>query len=283
MSVRIIIDSTTDVSPAYQNRVRVVPLTIRFGDTELIDGVTVSRQRFYEMLVESDELPTTSQASPAAFEREYASAAQAGDSAVVLTISAQLSGTHQSACIAAQDFENVVVVDSQSATIGAGILAQYAVDCAERGMSAAEIAARLEEKRDDVCVIALLDTLEYLKRGGRISKTAAIAGGLLNLKPVASIENGRVTVIGKARGSRQGNNLLMQKIRDCGGVDFDLPLLLGYTGLSDALLRKYMEDSRAVWEGHADDLPQVQVGSVIGTHGGPGAVVAAFFRKGSRA
>ena len=209
MSVRIIIDSTTDVSPAYQNRVRVVPLTIRFGDTELIDGVTVSRQRFYEMLVESDELPTTSQASPAAFEREYASAAQAGDSAVVLTISAQLSGTHQSACIAAQDFENVVVVDSQSATIGAGILAQYAVDCAERGMPAAEIAARLEEKRDDVCVIALLDTLEYLKRGGRISKTAAIAGGLLNLKPVASIENGRVNIIGKARGSRQGNNLLI--------------------------------------------------------------------------
>ena len=202
---------------------------------------------------------------------------------MVLTISAQLSGTHQSACIAAQDFENVVVVDSQSATIGAGILAQYAVDCAERGMSAAEIAARLEEKRDDVCVIALLDTLEYLKRGGRISKTAAIAGGLLNLKPVASIENGRVTVIGKARGSRQGNNLLMQKIRDCGGVDFDLPVLLGYTGLSDTLLRKYMEDSRAVWEGHADTLPQVQVGSVIGTHGGPGAVVAAFFRKGSRA
>ena len=134
-----------------------------------------------------------------------------------------------------------------------------------------------------MCVIALLDTLEYLKRGGRISKTAAIAGGLLNLKPVASIENGRVTVIGKARGSRQGNNLLMQKIRDCGGVDFDLPVLLGYTGLSDALLRKYMEDSRAVWEGHADALPQVQVGSVIGTHGGPGAVVAAFFRTGSKA
>lgn len=283
MSVRIIIDSTTDVSPACQDRVHVVPLTIRFGDTELIDGVTVSRQKFYEMLVESDVLPTTSQATPAAFEREFAAAAQVGDSAVVLTISAQLSGTYQSACIAAQDFENVVVVDSRSATIGAGILAQYAADCAAKGMSAAEIAARLEEKRDDVCVIALLDTLEYLRRGGRISKTAAIAGGLLNLKPVVSIENGQLSVIGRARGSRQGNNLLMQKIRGCGGVDFDLPVLLGYTGLSDALLRKYMEDSRAVWEGHADALAQVQVGSVIGTHGGPGAVVAAFFRRGAEA
>ena len=97
MSVRIIIDSTTDVAPACQDRVRVIPLTIRFGDTELIDGVTVSRQKFYEMLVESDVLPTTSQATPAAFEREFAAAAQAGDSAVVLTISAQLSGTYQSA------------------------------------------------------------------------------------------------------------------------------------------------------------------------------------------
>lgn len=283
MSVRILIDSTTDVSAAYERRVHVVPLTVRFGETELIDGITVSRQKFYEMLVESDALPTTSQATPAAFQKEYEAAARADDSVVALTLSAQLSGTYQSACIAAQAYENVTVVDSQSASIGAGILAEYAVDCAAQGLSAAEIVARVEAKRSDVCVIALLDTLEYLKRGGRISKTAALAGGLLNLKPVISIENGAVAVIGRARGSRQGNNLLMQKIRDNGGVDFDLPVLLGYTGLSDALLRKYMLDSRAVWEGHEDALAQVQVGSVIGTHGGPGAVVAAFFRRGAEA
>lgn len=280
MSVRIIIDSTTDVSEAYRSRLHIVPLTVRFGDWELIDGVTVSRQKFYELLVESDALPTTSQATPADFQREYERAKLAGDEAVVLTISAKLSGTYQSACVAAQEYSNITVVDSGSATIGAGILAEYAVDCAERGMTAEEIAARLEARRSDVCVIALLDTLEYLRRGGRISKTAAIAGGLLNIKPVISIENGEVVMAGKARGSRQGNNLLIQKIRENCGVNFDLPVLLGYTGLSDALLKKYIEDSRAIWEEHSEALSCVQVGSVVGTHGGPNAVVAAFFRRG---
>ena len=220
MSVQIIVDSTVDLPQRCLDKVRVVPLTIRFGEEEWVDGVTITKQRFYERLVESDQLPTTSQATPAAFAGVFEEVARAGDSAVVLTISSKLSGTYQSACLAAEAYPNIFVVDTQTAAIGSGILAEYALTCAAGGMPAAALAQHLREKRDDVCLVALLDTLEYLKRGGRISKTVAFAGGLLNIKPVITVQDGEVVLIGKARGSRQGNNLLVEKIRATGGIDF---------------------------------------------------------------
>ena len=280
MSVRIIVDSTTDLTPEVQARMRVVPLTIHFGEEEYIDGVTITGREFYEKLVESEVLPTTSQATPFAFEKEFRQAVEEGDEVFCLTISSTLSGTYQSACIAAEEFPGkVFVVDSQNVAIGAGILAQYALEQAQKGLSAEEIAWKVMQKRDSVRIVALLDTLEFLKRGGRISKTAAIAGSLLSIKPVLCVKDGEIQVVGKARGSRQGNNLLIQEIRKSGGVDFDKPVLLVYTGLSDALLLKYMEDSRALWADHRDSLPYALVGSVVGTHAGPGAVAVAFFAR----
>ena len=279
MNVRIIIDSSVDIAERFRQDVKIVPLTIHFGEEELIDGLTIDKQRFYERLVECDELPRTSQANPTAFQKVFEEVTQAGEEAVVITLSSELSGTFQSACLAVQDYDNIYVVDSKNAAIGSGILTEYAIACAKKGMSAREIAEELERKKEDVCLIALLDTLEYLKKGGRISKTVAFAGGVLNIKPVVTIQDGKVEVIGKARGSRQGNNLLVEKIQESGGIDFDMPILLGYTGLSDALLKKYMEDSRDLWQEQAESLDSTLVCSVIGTHVGPGVVAAAFFRK----
>lgn len=280
MSVRIIVDSSTDVGEQYRSRIEVVPLTLHFGDQEYFDGVTIDKQEFYRKLVESDVLPTTSQATPAMFDSVFREVAAAGDSAVVICLSSKLSGTYQSACIAAEDYENIYVVDSLSVAIGTGVLAEYAVRCAEEGMPASLIASLVTQKREDICVIALLDTLEYLKKGGRISKTVAFAGGVLNIKPVVTVTEGEVALIGKARGSRNGNNLLVEKIRQAGGVDFTLPVLLGYTGLSSALLDKYVEDSRELWKDALEEIPRSLLCSVIGTHVGPGAVAAAFFKKG---
>lgn len=280
MSVRIIVDSSTDVGEQYRSRIEVVPLTLHFGDQEYFDGVTIDKQEFYRKLVESDVLPTTSQATPAMFDSVFREVAAAGDSAVVICLSSKLSGTYQSACIAAEDYENIYVVDSLSVAIGTGVLAEYAVRCAEEGMPASLIASLVTKKREDICVIALLDTLEYLKKGGRISKTVAFAGGVLNIKPVVTVTEGEVALIGKARGSRNGNNLLVEKIRQAGGVDFTLPVLLGYTGLSSALLDKYVEDSRELWKDALEEIPRSLLCSVIGTHVGPGAVAAAFFKKG---
>lgn len=279
MSVRIIIDSTTDISPELKEKVTIVPLSIFFGEEEFIDGVTIDHKMFYEKLIESDVIPTTSQASPAKFEKIFKEISDSGDSAVVITVASKLSGTYQSAVIASEGFDNVYVIDSKTVAIGAGILTELAVKLKEDGLDAERIAHRITEEAENVHIIALLDTLEYLKKGGRISATAAIAGSLLSIKPVVSLYDGEINVLGKARGSKQGNNLLVKEIQAVGGVDFTKPVMLGYTGLSDILLQKYIADSAFLWEGNISEFNIAVIGSTIGTHVGPGAIAVAFFKR----
>lgn len=281
MAVTIVVDSTADMTPEVARRVRIVPLTVHFGETEYVSGADLDGKKFYEMLVECDTLPTTSQASPFAFEKVFAEAVGEGEQVVCITCASGLSGTCQSAMIAAEAFGGQVrVVDSGTIAIGLGILTEYALQLADRGLTAEELVTELEKKRRDIRLLALVDTLEYLKKGGRIGAAAAVAGSLLNIKPVLTIRDGEIQVLGKARGSRQGNNLLVQEIRKAGGVDYEMPLMLGYTGLSDTLLQKYIADSAALWEGKRESLPVSIVGSVVGTHVGPGAVAVAFFAAG---
>ena len=234
MSVKIIVDSTADLTPEVAQQVKTVPLTIHFGEKQYVSGVDIDSKKFYEMLVESDVLPTTSQPTPYAFSQVFQEVVDAGDTAVCLTVSSKLSGTYQSASIAAEEFPGkIFVVDTLTVAIGGGILAEYALQLANSGMEAEELAQALLAQRQKVRVLALVDTLEYLKKGGRISST----------------------------------------------VDFTKPLMLGYTGLSDALLQKYIADSAALWEGQVENLPVSIVSSVVGTHVGPGAVAVAFFAR----
>ena len=279
MKIRIVTDSTTDMTEETRGRVTVVPLYINFLGKEYVDGIDISKREFYERLIECTELPITSQPSPSAFEEIYNDAKEKGETVVVITLSSSLSGTHRSAKIAAEGFDNVYVIDGESAAIGTALLVERALEMADSGESAEKIVQRINEEKDDICLIAMLDTLEYLKRGGRISKTAALAGGILSIKPVVCLRDGNIEILGKARGSRQGNNLLVKKIESSGGVDFNRPILLGYTGLSDDLLRKYIKDSAFLWEDKVDSLRSVLVGSVIGTHIGPGGIAVAFFKK----
>ena len=278
MAVRIITDSTVDTGDRYKDRITVVPLTVTFGETEYIDGVTMDKMDFYRMLEQSPELPRTSQASPDTFARIFRTLQEQGEEAVVITVTSKLSGTYQSARIAAEDFPNVRVVDSRNVSIGSGVLAECALRCAEEGMGLDELAEHLIQVRDDVCLLARLETLEYLLKGGRISRTTAFAAGMLNIKPVVTVKDGELAVLGKARGSKKANNLLIEAVQK-NGVDLFRPVLLGYSGLSDELLQSYISDSRAIWEGNVDPLEQTQLCSVIGTHAGPGAVGVAFFRK----
>lgn len=278
MSVRIIVDSTADLNPALRDRFTTIPLTIYFGQEEYIDGVTIQYQQFYEKLVQSDALPTTSQPTPAAFAAAYQAAVQAGDDVVVITISSKLSGTYQSASIAALDYQGkVYVVDSLNAAIGTGVLAELALGLADSGMSAKQIAERVTAERENICLVATLDTLEYLKKGGRISKTVAFAGELLSIKPVITLKDGVVVVAGKARGAKQGNTMLMKLVQEA-GVDFSKPILFGYTGVDSTLLEKFMEDSAGLFA-EAGERHATPLCSVIGTHVGPGAYAVAFFQK----
>lgn len=280
MAVKIIVGSTADVPKKVKERLIVVPLSVHFGDEEFMDGVTITHDEFYAKLENSLMSPTTSQPSPMAFREKYEEVVKNGDSAVVITISSKLSGTYQSAVMGAKGLEDkIFVIDSKTASIGEGILCELALKLADEGTSAEKIAEILEQKRESVVVIALLDTLEYLLRGGRISKTSATIGKILSIKVVLTIKDGEIIPLGKARGIKNGNNLLTQEIEKAGGVDFNMPLLTGYTGTEDETIKKYILDAKNIWENNMEKPDYVCLGSVIGTHAGPGALGVAFFKR----
>lgn len=279
--IRIITDSASDIVDNEREDLAILPVSITFGEEEFQDGINLTHRMFYEKLIECDELPVTSQVPPFAFEEAFREAVEAGSQVIAITLSSKLSGTWQSACVAAEEFGGRVrVVDSENASIGQHALVEYALRLKDAGLDFEEIVERLETDKKRIRLIALLDTLEYLKKGGRISKAAAMAGSLLSIKPVIAIQGGEVAILGKARGSRQGNNLLAEQIRQTGGIDFGKPFVLGYTGLSDAMLQKYIIDHESFWKSSVDTLETSSVGGTIGTHVGPGAIGVAFFSAG---
>lgn len=280
MHIRIITDSASDITDRSRPGLTVLPMTITFGDEAYQDGVDLTHRQFYEKLVEGDALPVTSQIPPFQFQEAIDDALKTDEKVIVITMSSKLSGTWQSAVMAADTCPGrVFVVDSENVTVGERILVEYALRLAEQGLSAPEVAAELETLKKKIHLVALLDTLEYLKRGGRVSKATAFAGVLLSIKPVVAVTNGEVAILGKARGSKQANNLIAEQVRAAGEIDFGKPYFLGYTGLSDALVRKYAEDNAALWKSGADQLPIGTVGGTIGTHAGPGAIVVAWVSK----
>lgn len=283
MSIHIITDSASDIRASERENLTVIPMTITFGETEYQDGVTLSHKQFYEMLIESDALPVTSQIPPLMFEEAMRKALAQGGEVIAITLSSKLSGTWQSAMVAAENFPgSVYVVDSENVTVGEHILIDYAFRLIDGGLSAHEIVDKLNLLKKRIRLVALLDTLEYLKKGGRISGAAALAGSILSIKPVIAIQDGEVAVLGKARGSKQANNLIVEQIQAAGGIDFSMPYFLGYTGLSKELIQKYIDDNAALWENETDTLPVDSVGGTIGTHTGPGAIAVAFVAKENR-
>ena len=281
--IKILVDSASDLEQqdASELGVTVLPLQIRFGSEEYLDGVSLTHREFFEKLIETDELPQTSQINEYRFDEVFASLTADGSEVIAITLSSKLSGTHASAEKAAKKYAGkVIVVDSLNACIGERILLEYAVRLVGEGkLTAAQIAAELDEKKGKIQLLAVLDTLKYLRKGGRISSVTAIAGEMLSIKPVISVVRGEVKLVGKAMGSKKGNNLLTQLVRDCGGIDFTMPYVLGYSGLSDAFLQKYIRDSELLWKGYTDRVPYHMIGSTIGTHVGPGAIAVAFFAK----
>lgn len=276
MSVKIVVDSTVDLAPAVRERVKAVPLSVLFGEKEYKDGVTITAEQFYEMLVSSEQLPTTSQPTPASFEDTYRELVEAGHEVVVITIASKLSGTYQSATIASDEFEGkVIVVDSRNAALGAGILTEYALELADKGLSGQEILNELMEARKKIRLYAIVDTLEYLKKGGRINAATAVVGGMLNIKPlICADEDGRIGMAGTARGMKKAFAMLSENCGKNGGVDRTKPTLVAYSGKSDENMCKYMEEYADLWpEGTNTTL----IGATVGVHAGPGAVAVAFF------
>ena len=283
--IKILIDSASDIceEEAKNKGITMIPLEVRFGEDVYLDGVNLLPQEFLDKLTESTELPKTSQINEYRWTEQFEKLTANGDQVVAITISSKLSGTFNSAKAAAKKFPGqVFVVDSLTAATGERILCDYALRLIGEGKTAEQVATELDSIKHKVQVIAIVDTLKYLRKGGRISTLTAFAGELLSIKPVISVIGGEVKMAGKAMGSKKSNNLLMQLVQKCGGIDFAMPYGLVFSGYRDEYLRKYLEDSASLWQEHVQDMKDIPVypyGSTIGTHVGPNALGVAFFSK----
>ncbi len=277
MGIKFLIDSASDVLPEEAARLGVshLAMRVRMDGREYADPEELSHRAFFEKLETCRELPTTSQISPHTFEERFRQLTASGDEVVAITLSSGLSGTYQSACIGAMEFPGKVwVVDSLQVTVGERILLLRGLELASQGLSAREIAEALDREKKQLRLIAVIDTLEYLKKGGRISPATALAGSLLSFKPAVELRDGLVSMAGKARGSQKANHLLAQLIDGTRGVNWDRPAALLYSGLDDSRLQAFVKSypQYAGLQGHS-------LGCTIGTHIGPGAYGIAFFEK----
>lgn len=278
--IRIITDTGADFPKPYPANLTVMSLSIRFGDEEYRDAETIDHATFYRKLAESGHMPKTSLVPPTEFEAVFRKAGEAGETVIAILLSSTLSGTYQSAVLAAQDMPHVYVVDSLTATLAEYLLVRLALQLADRGCSAAEIVAELETRKAQVRVMGVADTLEYLQKGGRISKTTAFVGGALNIKPALELVCGNVGLVGKVRGPKNADAFMIHYTQKLGGIDFSLPFTTGYTG-SDTALHRFIRAAEALWVGGPKELPITSVGATIGTYLGPNGVVLAFFVKES--
>ena len=279
MAVKLIIDTGCDLNKEQAEALGVilVPMTIRFGDKEYRSGIDISNEDFYNKLAANKDLPTTSQPTPYDFEMIYQQVKDAGDEGVVLCVSSALSGTYQSACIAANGFEDCIyVVDTRAVSVAQRILLDCALSFMYNGKCAKEIAAELEEKKADVRAFGAVETLEYLIKGGRLSKAAGAVGSVLGIRPVLCLSDGALEVAGKARGAKAAVTLLHDLIADM-GIDFSMPFCVGYTGNDPHVIDAYLDAVNSALIGH--ELTPVNVGSTVGTHTGPGLFIVAFFKK----
>lgn len=281
MSIKIVVDSACDIDKkeADELGIELLPIEVRFGEECYLDGVNLSHKQFFEKLIESSELPCTSQINTYTFEECFNKIVADNNQAIAITLSSKLSGTYNNAVKASKLYAGIQVVDSLNACVGQRLLVLYAIDLVNKGLQLQQIKEELDRAKTKIRLLALLGTLKYLKKGGRISSFTAFAGELLQVKPVVSVVNGEVKLVGKAMGSKKGNNLLIQLVEKEGGIDYNMPYATAYSGLDNSVLNKYIEDSQILWKDKIKQVPQYMIGSTIGTHIGPGGIAVAFFVK----
>jgi DegV family protein with EDD domain len=274
--IRVVTDSTSDILPAeaVELGIDVVPLTVRFGEEQFRDAVDLSAEQFYARLPRTPVQPRTSQPTPEQFAEVYRRHVEAGDTVVSVHISAKLSGTLQSATLAAQEFPGgaIRVVDSATVSAGMQFLVRGALADVAAGATIDDVVARAESRRERIAVYVLLDTLTYLHRGGRIGRAQSLLGGILNVKPLLTVADGEVHPQARVRSRRQG----IAKMVELARAQSPLEALAAFHCGSPELIEEIAPQLRADHPGVA--LLTGQLGAVVGTYSGPGGVGIALLR-----
>jgi DegV family protein with EDD domain len=267
--VRIVTDSTADLTPEQQRAagITVVPLNVHFGDEVFRDHVDLSADEFFRRLKASPQLPRTSQPSVGAFEEVYRRLREGGDEIVSVHLSSKVSGTYNSALMAAQSVgDGIEVVDSLSTSMALGFMALEGAKLARAGRDRGAVAACLQSLVPKARVICVVDTLTYLERGGRIGKAGALLGSLLNVKPILQLKDGEVVPLGRARGRLQALGRLVELLERDGKVN-QLAIMHGAAQADAEQLRE-----RVAPRYPGLDILLTEIGAVLGTHTGPGVI-----------
>lgn len=279
IAIRIITDSTCDLSREDQERlgVKVIPLTVDFSGETFFDGIDLTNEQFYQKLDVCEKLPTTSQVPPQTFIDVFQAHLDANDEIVGIFVSSEISGTYNSACMAKEALasDRLFIVDSRSATMGLALLVSEAAKCRDAGLSASEIAERITGLSKKVCFFAAVNTLKYLRKGGRISATSVVIGEMLGMKPIVSIIDGAVQSIGKARGMEAALKSIVQNVKQH-APDLRYGVAFAHS-CAPELLDKAITRVKESFE-----LTQwivCSIGSVIGTYAGRGAVGWAYIEE----
>ncbi len=277
--IRIITDSTCDLRPDRREAlgVDVVPLSVHFGDETFRDGVEITATQFYQRLSKVDTLPTTSQVNPETFAALFQTYVEQGDQVVGIFLSGAMSGTCQSALIAKDmvDKGEIHIVDSQTVTFALGLLVEMAASLRDKGLSAGEIARQVTDLSGRMRLLAVVDTLKYLKMGGRINAATAVVGGLLGISPIITVEHGLVESIGKARGRKAAFQWIAKRM-ETEVPDLALPVAFGNSNAPE-VMDECMAALAPLVPG--TQIMESDIGSVVGTHAGPGAAGIVYFVK----
>lgn len=269
--VKIMVDSASDMTKqeCLEKGMEFIPIAVQMGEKEYLDGVNLTKDTFYDFLTKEEIFPQTSQPSPADFVDIFTACKEKGEELIYIALSSALSGTLQSATLAKSmvEYDGIYLIDSLSATFTIKIMAEYALELSQKGLAAKEIVAKLEELKSHVKVIAGLDTLEYLAKGGRLSKTAASLGEMVRIKPVVEITpDGEVGVLAKCIGK---NKAMVAICKQLEGKKLK-------TGFPVYLIYSYGEENAASLESRLNNIgilitDTLQIGTAIGTHIGPNA------------
>lgn len=279
MPITIITDSASDIEQGELHNVRVLPMTVTIDGVPYSDGVDITKDEFYRLQKGSDTIPVSSLISPFQFQEAFDEVESAGEEAIVITISSELSGTYQSAKAVAEGRDGISVIDSLQVSGAQKLLVLRALQLTLLGLSRDEIVRELEEEKHRIVIFAAVDTMEYLVKGGRVSKTSGLIGNMVGIKPIVTLDEGKLIAAGKAHGSKKSHAFLSQKIAELGGIDYTMPYAVGYSGTDRKSLQKYLDSNQEILNSapHSPDI--VQIGSAVGTHCGSGAVLVTFFRK----
>lgn len=281
MPTKILIDSGSDINKIEAEKlgITLLPIEVNFGGETYMDGDTILAHEFYEKLESAKELPKTSQINNYRFNEEFTKHTADGSDIVYLSLSSKISGTYNNARLTAEDFNGkVCVVDTLNASTGMRVLVEYAIRLRDQGLNATRIAEELEKVKGKVRVVAMIDTLKYLKMGGRISGAAALIGGMLSIKPMIGVIDGEIKVIGKCVGTKKAFAYINDQVKK-EGVDLSMPHAYINSGNDLSNYNSFITTTEEIYGVNHLNIAGHTLGATIGTHIGSGAVGVAYFAK----